>query len=597
MENRFCFVAVVKNESRVIKRCLDSIANIATSYLICDTGSTDDTPKIIEEYMKEKNIPGEVIYKEWKNYGYNKSYLLDQAYTQNKSKNAKYLIWHDADEVFLTDPNNTQSYLTKEDANNFYDWLEKTSEPVIYVMTHYGNLRYKRWNIVRNNQLYKWISPKHEWLLGTVDNRIKFYDKFILLARQEGNASRDPERCQKDVKLFLDYINENGGFDKCPREVFYLAQEYESFDKEKAMHYYNMKVKMPIDNIQENYIAYLRLGRMSEKEEEKITYWNDGFKLIQHRLECIYEMMHYYKDKNWSTCFIFGSLASESRKINENDLWVESNIYEFEFDLVYSLAAFYTQRYQLANDINQRNIIKNKNKSSQKVLLSNQNFIDKKISEMNLIKLLPLPQETNLVKLLSSEANLSGSIPPNNDVRPSIIIIDNFYKDPDAIREMALKQEFNIKGNYPGGRTKSFATEEMKRRFEIIIGKTITYWPEQYNGSFQYTTSQNSSWIHRDMTDYSGLIFLSKQPPPNSGTVIYKHKRLNKIYADNKDDEAAMSNDSRNYDAWEIMDVIGNRYNRCILFDGWMSHCSNEYFGNDMYDGRLFQTFFFNTTK
>ena len=233
--NKFCFVAIVKNEKHVIKRCIDSFSNIATSYLICDTGSTDDTPKVIEEYTAEKNIPGEVIYKSWKNYGYNKSYLLDQAHTHNKSRNAKYIVWHDADEVFVTNPDDPLSYLTKQDADNLYNWLESKPQSIFYIKTIYGQSHYKRWNIVRNNQLYEWISPKHEWLKGTIDNTSTFYDKFILLARQEGNASRDPMRCQKDAELYLEHISENGGPEKCGREVFYLAREYESFNKKKSI--------------------------------------------------------------------------------------------------------------------------------------------------------------------------------------------------------------------------------------------------------------------------------------------------------------------------------------------------------------------------
>ena len=68
MSNNFCFVAIVKDESHVIVRCLDSIINIATSYLICDTGSTDNTSELITDYMKNKNVPGQVIHKKWKNY-------------------------------------------------------------------------------------------------------------------------------------------------------------------------------------------------------------------------------------------------------------------------------------------------------------------------------------------------------------------------------------------------------------------------------------------------------------------------------------------------------------------------------------------------
>ena len=43
----------------------------------------------------------------------------------------------------------------------------------------------------------------------------------------------------------------------------------------------------------------------------------------------------------------------------------------------------------------------------------------------------------------------------------------------------------------------------------------------------------------------------------------------------------------------EVIDRIGNKYNRLVIFDGFISHKSDEYFGSDKESGRLFQTFFF----
>ena len=594
MDNRFCFVAIVRNESHVIKRCLDSIANIATSYVICDTGSTDNTPEIIDSYMKEKGIPGEVIHKEWKNYGFNKSYLLEQTYEKN---NAKYLIWHDADEVFLKDANNLTSYLTKNDTDDLFNWLETHPESIFYIKTIYGNNHYKRWNIVRNNQLYKWISPKHEQLVGTKNNSSTFCDKFILLARQEGSASKDPDRCKRDTQLFLDYIKENGGIANCPREVFYLAQEYESLDKQLAIKYYilNTQLSKILTNWnQEVYISYLRLGRLVDDEKDKIKYWKDGFKLIPHRLECIFELMFFYRTKkDWHRSLKWGFSASENRNINDDDLFVESNIYTHDFDLDFSMAAYYSQKYELANNINQKNILRNKDKPMLALLLDNQKFFDQALMDMKSIKLVGNVTPPIIYQSVATDNNNRIS----TDIRPSIIIVDDFYANPDEIRKMALQEEFNVKGNYPGNRTKSFATEELKNRFEMIIGKKITYWISNYNGAYQYTTQNDKSWIHRDKTDYSAIIYLSPNPPANSGTILYKHKNLGKQKSSNDAEEYLMNNDGNNDDLWEQTDIIGNKYNRCILFDGKCSHKSNIYFGNDKFDGRLFQTFFFNTTK
>jgi len=44
-----------------------------------------------------------------------------------------------------------------------------------------------------------------------------------------------------------------------------------------------------------------------------------------------------------------------------------------------------------------------------------------------------------------------------------------------------------------------------------------------------------------------------------------------------------------------MVDRIGNRYNRMILYRSDIYHSSLDYFGTDLYTGRLFQVFFINT--
>jgi hypothetical protein len=48
-------------------------------------------------------------------------------------------------------------------------------------------------------------------------------------------------------------------------------------------------------------------------------------------------------------------------------------------------------------------------------------------------------------------------------------------------------------------------------------------------------------------------------------------------------------------DDWEEVDRFGNIYNRLVLYRGNLYHASVDYFGTTPEDGRLFQTFFFNT--
>lgn len=181
-----------------------------------------------------------------------------------------------------------------------------------------------------------------------------------------------------------------------------------------------------------------------------------------------------------------------------------------------------------------------------------------------------------------------------------IIVIDNFYNNVDGTREFILTQQFNIIGNFPGKRTTSYANDKIKIAFENIIGKEIVYWPNSYNGSFQYTTSDMDSWVHRDETSWAGILYLTPNAPLSSGTGFFKHKRTgieDKNQYDKADESVKkeLDNDSNDIDKWEMVDYVGNKYNRLILFQGTRNHRSMDYFGKNKNDGRLFQLWFFNT--
>ena len=183
-----------------------------------------------------------------------------------------------------------------------------------------------------------------------------------------------------------------------------------------------------------------------------------------------------------------------------------------------------------------------------------------------------------------------------------LIVIDGFYANPDQVRSFALSQNFNVSGNYPGHRTRDFATNEHKEVFENILGKKITYWPTSkpgslsYNGAFQLALSKHRSWIHRDKTDHSAIVFLSPNAPLHSGTSLYRHTSTGSTY-ETSEHKTLMDRDSSDVHAWTVTDEVTNIYNRLVIFDGRRSHMSNPYFGTDFQTGRLFQTFFFDVEK
>ena len=189
----------------------------------------------------------------------------------------------------------------------------------------------------------------------------------------------------------------------------------------------------------------------------------------------------------------------------------------------------------------------------------------------------------------------------------SAYIIDNFYSDVDAVREFALQQDFSVRGNYPGPRTQTFLNDSMKDTIESVVKPmygNVTYWSdEQYTGAYQYTTSRDRSWIHADQTTkWAAVCYLTPNAPLSAGTGLFKHKPTGLTMAPKNEDGSyntelldTIYKDSQDMTKWEMVDRLGNVYNRLVLYRGDHFHMSLDYFGQDLYDGRLFQTFFFNT--
>lgn len=213
------------------------------------------------------------------------------------------------------------------------------------------------------------------------------------------------------------------------------------------------------------------------------------------------------------------------------------------------------------------------------------------------------------------ESNKKNVIERNIPKSPNcgLIVIDNFYNNANDTREYILKQEFSVRGNYPGQRTISYANQHLKdiiqKYVEPFSGK-ITDFPipntdnsnadKIYNGSFQYTTSRDRSWIHVDgFNNWAGVVYLTPNAPLSSGTAFYQFNDGTMCEADTEilKNKKAIDNCSQDLTKWKIVDQVGNVFNRLILFNSKRYHMSMDYFGTNKYDGRLFQVFFFSTER
>lgn len=183
--------------------------------------------------------------------------------------------------------------------------------------------------------------------------------------------------------------------------------------------------------------------------------------------------------------------------------------------------------------------------------------------------------------------------------KPRVWVVDNFYQDPMAVRDFALKQEYLEGGfgrGFIGRRTfNQYLFPGLKERFEQIIGKKITKWEEHgMNGRFQCSYAGEPLVYHADDQRWAGMLYLTPDAPPSCGTSTFAFKGTQIRH---KDDPGFFDkfNPACTLDAtpYEPVDVLGNVFNRLVIFDAGTIHSASEYFGYNMENSRLWQMFFF----
>lgn len=185
------------------------------------------------------------------------------------------------------------------------------------------------------------------------------------------------------------------------------------------------------------------------------------------------------------------------------------------------------------------------------------------------------------------------------NIVPEIIVVDNFYENPDDIREIALAQEFTPDLRYHKGKrtSKKFLASGTKQMFESLLGRRITNWAEHgYNGIFQYCTPEDALVYHSDVQSYAGAIYLTPNAPVETGTSFFRSKEypdIRKTWYEKGNYEEIFKGGFYDKTKFELVDNVGNIYNRLVIWDSRLIHSASQYFGTDKYNSRLFHLFFF----
>lgn len=284
------FATMCKNEAHCIRDTLESVYKFIDYWVVHDTGSTDRTCEVVEEFFKEKGIPGELFIEEWQGFDVNKTKLFDRCFGK-----ADYIFHLDADDILCGD-----LIFTKED-RGYLQYLIKTKR---------GSSEYKCSVLFDNSVHWKFVGVAHT-LVKCLDNPEKLKDRkdlsdrpFSYMSRDTGARSQDPEKYLKDAlrlrdQFYKTLVDDPDGFNA--RALFYMAQSY--YDQQmyqEAAQYYSLYTKLKENWIEEAFESNLRLisclAQLKYPVERVIQQAEKTMKIFPDRAEPYYVIGKYLND-------------------------------------------------------------------------------------------------------------------------------------------------------------------------------------------------------------------------------------------------------------------------------------------------------------
>uniref|UniRef100_A0A6C0JHU9 Glycosyltransferase 2-like domain-containing protein n=1 Tax=viral metagenome TaxID=1070528 RepID=A0A6C0JHU9_9ZZZZ len=348
-----CFITMCKNEEHCIESTLESVYKYIDYWIVCDTGSTDNTCDIVKNFFKEKNIPGELFVDEWKGFDKNKSLMFERAY-----KKTDFVLHLDADDFLVGNFNKNLLLESKYDIYNFN-----------YIR---GTCKFKTSSLYNNQIKWKYVGVAHN-LIKCLDkhdltrSNIFTTDDLWVDNNERGARKFDPNKYINDaLKLkeqFFETLFEDPDNLMC-RSVFYTAQSYmDSGHYKEAIQWYTLYSKLKDTWSEELFESNLRIARCMIRlsfDEEKIkTQIHKTIDIFPDRAEPYFVMGKYYNSN--SKCHLGYDYLKQASNKNLSEVLEKYMLFVNKFNYgkyvndELSVACYWTNRleegYALLNQI------------------------------------------------------------------------------------------------------------------------------------------------------------------------------------------------------------------------------------------------------
>ena len=347
---------IVKNEAQIITDTLKSFTPYINYYVINDTGSTDNTTKVIKDYFDSVKIDGIIVHhdfrtcsetchgKDWKKYsefhfGWNRTYSL------NLCRQKSDYIWvTDADDIIrgnLILPDLT------EDA---------------YFLKIGNDCTFNRMHIFKNDPLLNWkyIGALHEYPhsdKSSFSTRLIDGDYWIESSTNRiGERSSTIDKYLKDALFFEKLLIEEP---TNSRYIFYCARSYyDHGDYEKAIIWYR-KTIVANGWSEEIYYAYyqiaLAMDILKYPWTEVENAFLEAYNFCKFRSEPLYHIANHYRiSGDYLHGYIYACMAINIPYPDNLLLFIYKSIYDYKILEELLLCVYNLGYFEKAIDIGRK---------------------------------------------------------------------------------------------------------------------------------------------------------------------------------------------------------------------------------------------------